>query len=116
MRKHNHYQKEKFFGFCSAGLVIIIFLSTLIYLTYILGNNPTPALCTFTFILLSIARIIAAMAASLSTYFFISYFDAIGTIYIGRGDKPYFQAVGAIVSFLFIFFFIFYNIRLPEQC
>ena len=116
MIKNNNYKKEGFFGVCLVALVIVICFSISLYLTYVVGESPTPALCSFTLIVLSISRLLAAMAASLSTYFFISYFEAIGTIYIGRGDKAFFQAAGAIATFLITFFLIFYNIKLPGQC
>ena len=116
MPRNNNYEKEKFFGLCLIALIIIILLSTLIYLNHVKEDTLTPSLCTFTLIFLAIARFLASMAASLSTYFLISYFEEIGTIYIGRGDKVYFQVAGAIVTFLITFFLLFFKINPPAQC
>ena len=116
MIRNNNYKKERFWGICLIALVMVIFLAKSIYLTYVLGESPTPILCSLTLIILSISRLLAATAAGLSACCFISYFDAIGTIYIGRGDKVYFQAAGGITTFLITFFVIFYNIELLEQC
>lgn len=116
MIRNKNYKKERFFGICLISLVIVILSSISIYLTYVVGDSPTRSLCNFSSIVLSVSRFLAAIAAALSAYFFISYFEELGTIYIGRGDKIFFQTGGAIVTFLITFFLIFYSIKLPGQC
>ena len=113
MRKN--YQQDKFFALYSAVFVIITFFILSIF-TQIIGNTPSPFTCSITLFFLSISKFTASLAAAFSTAFFTSYLDSIGIIYIGRGDKLYFQSLVGLISFVFTFFFVFGRFSIPPIC
>ena len=113
MRKN--YKRDKSFGFYLAVLVIILLL-TLTTLTYFISDTHQPLICSFTAFFLSISRFSAGIASGLSASFFTSYLDAIGLIYIGRGDKIFIQTVNGIVAFIITFFLVFSVFHLPSTC
>ncbi len=109
------YQQDKSFAFYLAISVIILLL-TLTSLTYLIGDTPQTSICSFIACLLSGSRLFAAIASALSASFFTSYLDAIGLIYIGRGDKIFIQTVNGIVAFVITFFLVFSQFHLPSAC
>ena len=98
-----NYKQDKSLGIYLACSVFIILLISNIF-TYLVGNNLHPVICFFIAVFLSIFRLLAALASALSASFFTSYLDAIGIIYIGRGDKIFVQAINGTIVFFITFF------------
>ncbi len=101
-----NYQQDKSLGLYLACSVFIILLISNLF-TYLISHNLHPVICFFIAFFLSIFRLLAALASAFSASFFTSYLDAIGIIYIGRGDKIFIQAINGTIVFFITFFFVF---------